>query len=189
MTGFASVNLLGNRVTTREVVLIEEQVLGSTAASVTFSSIPGTYDELAIEVVTRSDRAGSTQDSLQIRVGNGSVDTGTNYHYAAVEDGQTTNTGTGATSAYACRFGLPGASSTASVFGAIRIEIPQYANTSFHKQIRARGGFIDTTNIHAGYSLARWGSTSAIDTITLFPLNGPNFVANSVFRLYGIGTT
>ena len=46
--------------------LIEAQTLGSSAASVTFSSIPATYTDLIIKASTRSARSGSSGDNVII---------------------------------------------------------------------------------------------------------------------------
>jgi hypothetical protein len=55
--------------------LIESQVLGSSAASVTFSSIPATYTDLVLKVSVRSNRAAGF-DNIDIRF-NG--DSASNY--------------------------------------------------------------------------------------------------------------
>ena len=55
--------------------LIESQVLGSSAASVTFSAIPDTYTDLVFKFSVRSDRA-ATFDNIQARI---NADSGSNY--------------------------------------------------------------------------------------------------------------
>jgi hypothetical protein len=55
--------------------LISSQVLGSNTASITFSSIPGTYTDLTLRVSARSDDAGQ-MDYLVTRFNS---DSATNY--------------------------------------------------------------------------------------------------------------
>jgi hypothetical protein len=59
--------------------LIEAQTLGTTATSVTFSSIPGTYTDLKLVASVRTAWASDTNDQLLEFRFNG--DTGSNYTY------------------------------------------------------------------------------------------------------------
>ena len=67
--------------------LISETELGASAASVTFSSIPGTYRSLFIVAQARTDRAASDADTLNVRFNS---DTGNNYDRLAVVFGNST---------------------------------------------------------------------------------------------------
>ena len=70
---------------------IATNTLGSGATSVTFSSIPSTYTDLVI-----IGQCGVTNtDYLVFRVGNSSVDTGSNYSRTMIEGNGSTATSSG----------------------------------------------------------------------------------------------
>jgi len=60
---------------------IATTTLGSGAASVTFSSISGSYTDL---VLVGQFTGSAANNQVSIRVGNGSVDTGSNYSFTQV---------------------------------------------------------------------------------------------------------
>jgi hypothetical protein len=163
--------------------LISSQVLGSTASTVTFSSIPSTYSDLKLVVSARGDAAGQ-QTQIVIKI-NG--DTATNYSltnlaagYASVSSSSYSNQ----TPPNILNFNASG--STASTFGSAEIYIPNYNSTGnkpFLILDTGENNSIGSNDIDAIANLYR--GTSGISSITLSPVTG-NFVANSSFYLYGI---
>jgi hypothetical protein len=153
------------------------------AASVTFSSIPATYTHLQIRGITNSSAGGGS--SINMQVGNGSIDTGSNYAWHQIYGDGTSpvaNAGTTQTSIRA----IPYDSVTSTSFSAFVIDILDYANTSKYKTTRTLTG-VDT-NSASGIIVFRsglWQSTSAINTITFTPTSG-NLLQYSSFALYGI---
>lgn len=170
------------------VSLIASQILASTTASVTFSSIPGTFNHLLIKATTRSTRA-SYFDALAMQF-NGD----TAAHYDEVE---TYNNGGGVAGANetgqtvignsASDGPIPAASVTAGVAGSLEIEIPVYAQTTLNKAGHYRAGFAAgvTGAFDQLFSHFAWRSTAAITSIKL-ALNTGSWVAGSAFYLYGV---
>ena len=167
------------------MTLISSQTLGGTTASVTFSSIPSTYNDLKLVVSARGDNA-STLVGLNIKL-NG--DTATNYSdtvlYGAVTSSgsvrQTSVTVDGGAS-------IDGASATASTFGAMELYFPNYNSTGskpfFDIDITENNAVTASAGTIQAISHLYRGA-SGISSITLTPASG-NFVQYSDFYLYGI---
>jgi hypothetical protein len=146
--------------------------LGSSASSVTFSSIPATYRDLVL-VMNASITTGS--QVVRIRY-NG--DTGSNYPYVYIyADGSSATSGAG-TSAFA-------EAGTISTGPSVVIsQIMDYSATDKHKSAITR------TNIQGVNVLAwatRWANTAAITSIEL-TLTGSTYTAGSTFALYAIAS-
>jgi hypothetical protein len=154
---------------------IATQTLGSAAASYTFTSIPTTYTDLIL-VFNGSEAGGSTPE---LRVGNGSIDTGNNY-------GWTYMAGTGSSA-------ITGRSSNADSINPafnpttnsryiVIYHFMNYSNTTTHKTTLIRAN--DTTGRTVA-EVALWRNTAAINQIRIYdPYNNIN--AGSTFTLYGI---
>lgn len=163
---------------------IATTTLGSAQSSYTFSSISGTYTDLVLV----SNYAGSVNDvGFFIRVGNGSVDTGTNYSRTALNGNGTTAASSRETSQSALNLIFNYGNSTTLDKPNLQItNFMNYANATTYKSIliRSRGtrdnDATDTTAI-----VGLWRSTSAINTIQIYPASG-NILAGSTFTLYGI---
>ena len=173
--------------------VIDHTELGAAAASWNVTSIPSSYDHLLIKGSVRSDYAAAYYDAMGLRF-NG--DTGTNYSTTYLYTGSATpgsSRDSGAVSGGPV-YCVPAASSTADTFGPFTMWIPHYANTANFKQ-----GFIQGANEGAsatdwqwvmGMNAILWGSTSAIDEITISCQRGAwqtaDFVQYSTFTLYGV---
>lgn len=165
--------------------LIDEQVLASPAASVTFSAIPGTYRHLRLRIMAASNRAVAVEDAtIQL---NG--DTGANYdsEHAYVES--TTVHAIEALAGTSIQYclGCPGTSGAANNAGISDIQFPWYAGTAWNKDCIALKGQQGTTSsgsLFWGSTLGHWRSTAAITSIVI-ALPVGSFVAGSRFALYG----
>lgn len=160
------------------MVLISEQVLGGTAASVTFSGIPGTYRHLRLYVTSRSN-SGSTDCFIQF---NG--DSGSNYSGTFLYN---TGNGSGYNTAQAFVFSIASSSAPSNDAGSSVIDFPSYTNTTFNKNALGRSTRLDASI--TGYcSIAglTWLSTAAITSILLEQIGGGTFASGSIFTLYGI---
>lgn len=151
---------------------IATTTLGSAAASVTFSSISGTYTDLVL-VVSGATTSGSNNlryyynsdntSGLYSRTtlyGDGSSaastrSTGSNYNFAA--DATTTQS--------------PNI-----------INIFNYANSNVFKTSLIRGG---AANAYAITRVNLWRNTNAITSITV-ETDGSTYISGSTFTLYGI---
>jgi hypothetical protein len=161
--------------------LIAKNVLGSTTASVTFSSIPGTYTDLLLVWSGASNRSGLTYTDVRGRFNGATSDTN---HTGRWLYGNGASTASG-TDTY-CRFGYAtGATATANTFGSNEIYIPNYAGSTNKSY---SGTFVHETNATTAYMIAHaglWSSTSAITSVEIIP-DSASFTSGSSFFLYGI---
>ena len=153
--------------------------LGTTASSVTFSSIPATYRDLIL-VASFTQSSGSTTAGVRFN-----SDTGTNYSYVSM-----VGSGAGATSSNATSQALifvPFVSSTASTPVFSITQVMDYSATDKHKTVLNR----DSATRSSDSSFAttaqanRWANTSAITNLQIFMQAG-NFNSGSTFNLYGV---
>lgn len=152
--------------------LIASNVLSSSASSVTFSSIPGTYRDL---IVVTTGLSTSTEASLRMRLNS---DTGTNYNYIWVIG--ITSEAVSNASSFASIGIVPDSGGTQGR-GSNIIQIMDYSATNKHKTAISRAGYSTEVYMTAN----RWASTSAITTIELYP-SANQFASGSTFYLYGI---
>lgn len=143
--------------------------LGSAQATVTFSSIVGTYRDLRLVM----QLAGSGTEGLRLRV-NG--DTGNNYVYVfMIGDGTTATSATGTLNAFAGAVAY--ASTTLATY-----DFLDYSATDKHKGLVSRGS---NAGVQTIATAQRWANTAAITTIAVFP-TASTFAAGSTFTLYGV---
>ena len=149
--------------------------LSSTASSVTFSSISGSYTDL---ILVASVGSASAED-LRLRFNS---DTGSNYSTTMLY-------GTGSAAGSARRssdssitagFYWGGLSST---LNALIIHIMNYSNATTYKTVLTRANNA-AQEVDAFVGL--WRSTSAITSVTLLPNNSASFASGSTFTLYGV---
>jgi len=166
------------------MTLIETKTLGSTQASLVFSSIPQTFTDLLVVISARSTRTGTFGDDLTVVVN--SITSG--YSGRGLEgNGSTTATFTddGAGNKFRFLCVITAAGATADTFSSNTIYIPNYAgstNKSF--------SFDNVTENNATSSFQRicaglLSNTAAITQLTFDPDNG-DLVAGSTISLYGI---
>lgn len=160
-----------------------KQVLSGTAASVTFSSIPGDCTMLRITAQARGDTAASfTTGNMRF---NG--DTSSIYESQSVGANGATVAGAESLANSAILIGeVTAATATANTAAAWDIFIPNYTGTTFWKQaisnhILSTLGNTTLAN-HSKQFVGRWRNTAAITSVTLFPGAG-NFIAGSYFML------
>ncbi len=165
--------------------LISSNVLTSSAASVTFSSIPATYTDLVIRSSARNDSSGSVQCSYKITINS---DSGSNYSFTTLRGSGTAASSTTLSSQTSLRLDYQGVGGTATsnTFGSSEIYIPNYLSTS-SRPIGVFGAGEDnaTTAFRAAIAGLYRGS-SAITSIVIADLDANNFVSGSSFYLYGI---
>jgi hypothetical protein len=156
------------------------------AANITFTSIPSTYTHLQIRGITRDARSVSV-NTLNMRVGNGSIDSGSNYSIHSLDGDGSSAVAAGTASQTAMTFMIePGASGTANAFSSYVIDILDYKNTNKYKTFRGLGGTDLNGSGNINLVSSNWMSTSAITNIQFFNNANANFVQYSTFALYGI---
>jgi hypothetical protein len=152
---------------------IATTTLGSNQASVTFSSISGSYTDI-ICVVSGKNSASSARIDVQFN-----SDTASNYSYTRLQ-----GDGSSATSSRA-------SSATYIIIGTLTTEqntviaqINNYANTTTYKTSISRW---NASNGTVGASVGLWRSTSAINAIK-FSAGADNLAAGMVISIYGIAS-
>lgn len=168
---------------------IATYTIPSSTTNYTFTSIPSTYTDLELVAVAKGTGAG---DYLEIRMGNGSVDTGSNYSYVDIyASGSTGSMGSGAGNPisfiYLHGFGaMLNSTNTGPMFA--KATIFDYANTTTHKKvliksagIRDGSGYSHTAEMMMG----SWRSTSAVNTLQVLAGNY-SMAAGTTLTLYGI---
>ena len=150
---------------------IATQTLGSTAATVTFSSIPGTYTDL---VLITSNTSSAGLGGVYLDQING--DTGANYSSTKIFGTGTVAGSDRNTSDTGVNIALTNSTQCNNIFHFLN-----YSNTTTFKTVLARGNSGGAGQTRASVALFR--STAAI---TSFRLSGVTFDAGSTFTLYGI---
>jgi hypothetical protein len=151
--------------------------LGSAAATVTFSSITGSYTDLVLVCSGKSNT--SSLDYTQIRLNS---DTGSNYSRTYLGGtGSSTYSGRDiSATSYIDGY----AEATASgIYSPTIFNFQNYSNTTTYKTILSQGV---SANSGAGAIVGLWRNTAAITSIDISNLNGNSFAAASTFTLYGI---
>jgi len=164
--------------------LISSQVLGSSTASVTFSSIPQTYTDLVLRISARSDYS-SVLEQFKITF-NG--DSSAIYSYTYLRgNGAAASSSQDLTNTYALGAGgADGNTSTASTFGNAEIYLPNYTSTTSKPLSFFGANETNATNAYLTASANLYRNTTAISSILIAPAAGSNWLTNSSFYLYGL---
>jgi hypothetical protein len=170
---------------TNQLTPIASTVLGGTATTVTFSSIPGTYTDLVLKISARDTNSSFDGGKLTMVINS---DSGTNYSHTILTGNNATAASTRTSSATSLEtFGgfSDAASNTASTFSAIEIYIPNYAGTA-NRPISVFGASEDNSGAH-GYIVAEAGLYRGASAITQIVFTSTTlFAIASRFDLYQI---
>lgn len=163
---------------------IAQVVTTSSASTVTFPGIAGSYSALKILWFAQNATTGTAFIGLRLEF-NGDT---TAANYTATARMATSNGASQPADAAASAVGvfmgvLPSAGDT-GVVGTGEILLVGYAGTTFHKGALASYGAYGT-NRQAGTLYARWKSTAAVTSLVLQG-DSSTFVDGSTFTLYGI---
>jgi hypothetical protein len=159
--------------------LLETQILGSTQASITFSSLgtySSTYKHLQIRWVARASRSGQVGDPMVIKI-NTATPVQTHHLF-----GTGSSVSSNATTLYAIIDSIAGASAATNQFGVGVIDFVDAFSTTKNKTMRALAGGTGAVSLDS----ALWNSTTATTSIELIPFSATSFIAGSRFSLYGI---
>lgn len=156
--------------------LIQEiTVSGSVTTSVSFTSIPTTFDDLVI--VFRGKTL--LDQNITMRFNS---DSGTNY--AEVFHGAENGTAVNAVSTTQTLCNLANNCITNAISFTT---ISAYNNSNWRKPVFTQAFTeLGTLNNSVRYRGNQWFSTATISTISILTSAGTNFVAGTVFQLYGI---
>lgn len=162
------------------VRLITRQVLESDTATFDFTSIPGSFQSLELICSLRSTHNADVNNSLRFN-----NDSSNNYQWQSLFVSGTVVGGSRDTSDPQINASFsPGTNSAAGSATSLRILIPDYANTTFHKRAFVFAVYTGTSAITMQNLYGYWNQTTAIDRVTLLPSSG-NWLAGSVASLYG----
>jgi len=152
--------------------------------TITFSSIPNTYQHLQIRAIARTNRSAGV-DIMSMRMNS---DTANNYaDHLLYADGSTVQTDRNSTYGKINIQRVASDNLSASIFSSFVIDILDYANTNKYKTVRYLGGYDANGSGRVGIGSGLWQSTSAITSITLEGLEySSNYNQYSSFVLYGI---
>ena len=157
--------------------LINETVLGSTATSVTFSSVPQTYKNLVLEFT------GNIDGSAYPRIFFNSVSTSTYSSTNVIGYGSGTYTANLQNNAGAIIGGYfnywP---NSTTVVATNTVNIFSYTDTNIYKSFISRDS---ATSCDVAAYAGLWRSTAAITSVAV-SMGSVNFRAGSTFRLYGL---
>lgn len=166
------------------IATVDVGVLG--AASVTFSSIPATYQHLQVRAIARSSEASQNQIGL---IGRFNSDTGSNYSIHGLEGSGSTAGAFGVANNTSLRVGITlGNNHASGIFAAFVFDVLDYADTNKYKTTRSlAGNDTNNTGTEVGaiqFLSSSWRNTAAINSITLSASTG--FAQYSSFALFGI---
>lgn len=166
---------------------IATATLGSGGSfSIGFTNIPQDYTHLQIRGILRSDRSGSAAEGLNLRINDNSSSGSYTYHRVYGDGSTVTADGEGGGGGMPIGQ-IPGASATASIFGATIIDILDYTSTNKYKTVRHLTG---TDRNGAGLMVFGSGlyyaNTNAITGLFLYGSSAQNLSQYSTIALYGI---
>lgn len=150
---------------------------------ITFSSIPSTYKHLQVRAIVRNTNGTTNEETTLITMNS---DSGSNYATHRLVG----NGGTAYAQAYTSGTAIapylnPSNNLLSSTYGAMVIDILDYANTSKNKTIRLLGGTDYNGSGNVALVSGAWFSTSAVNTLT-FTSGAGSWTTATQFALYGI---
>jgi hypothetical protein len=163
---------------------IASTTLTASATEINFTSVSSAYTDLVLVCNLGMSRTGA---AFFLRVGNGTIDTGSNYS-------ETELYGTGSAAGSARRtsstewniFSNVGSSTTTGENTFI-MQFMNYSNTTTNKTVLGRANNASSSSFPGTAAAAfLWRSTSAINTIRVVRNGTDTFNSGSTFTLYGI---
>jgi hypothetical protein len=162
--------------------LISSNTLSSSAASVTFSSIPSTYTDLVLRGSIRDTTAGTVRD-LFIRANN---DSSTLYSFRDIEASGSAVASSANTlrSYFQSVNGSNGSGSTSNTFTSFELYIPSYTASQNKPASLISAMENNATAAYITVSAQLYRSTTAISRLDI--LGDSTIASGSSFYLYGI---
>lgn len=162
---------------------IASTTLSSSASSITFSSIPGTYEHLQLRVYGKTNTTGVTSLNMGLRLNS---DTGTNYAWhiiygdgsGTVVDRQTSDT--------QYLFGNFPSQDATNHFGVLITDIVDYASTNKNKTMRSLVGWENNGSGQSWFSSGLWINTAAVNSLTVRLYGTGDLASGTVASLYGL---
>lgn len=154
------------------------------ASTITFSSIPSTYQHLQLRITARGLNSGD-ECQFQYTIND---DFGSNYawHLLRANGSGVFGDGAGSQDAMRAQGRYPGATAISNTFGAGITDFLDYANTSKNKTARTLGANDRNGSGQIYFTSSVWLNTSAINKIIIGNSDGSGMAQYSSFALYGI---
>jgi len=166
----------------RQSTLIATVTVSTAVTSIVFASVPTGYTDLYVRFDAITSDANNQYVQLRF---NG--DTGANYGTKDLRWGPTNNNDVYPTSTYII-CGRANSSAIATSRSSGEMYVWNYLNTTFHKWTQGQQIMPQSPAASApdGYLIySKWHNTAAISTVT-YTMSAGDFVAGSVFSLYGV---
>ena len=171
---------------TQMLAKLFDSTLGADTSSIDTgaSGIAGGFAGLLILMQLRTDEAGAISNA-NITFNN---DSGANYDVVAVQDNNTTVTGTASSAATSILGVVHGSGGSANYASSIEIFIPNYDGTTFYKTGRMLAGALDATASNQWVIDRQFAyrSTSAISRMAVAAAAGQKLKAGSRLTILGI---
>ena len=162
--------------------LIASNTLSSSAASVTFSSIPNTYTDLVVKASVRMTVVGNFDELyLQFNSSTAAIHSRTDLY----GNGTSAFSGRDSSRDYISLWYANASSSTTSTFTNIEYYIPSYTANQNKPVGISSASEANATLAYINATAGLFRSTSEITTIKIYPISA-NFASDSSFWLYGI---
>jgi len=153
------------------------------SGTITFSSIPSTYQHLQIRYIGRVTNA-DTADNIFVQFNS---DTGSNYAWHYLQgDGSSAVAGAASSQSKILAGRVSAATATTEIMGAGVLDLLDYANTNKYKTLRTLSGQDRNGGGVIVMTSGLWQNTAAVSTITITNGSATNFTSTSTFALYGI---
>lgn len=156
--------------------------------SVTFSSIPQTYQSLQIRFRSRSTDPNSGPQDVLLRIRYNGISTNTYWNHRLMGNGSALASAD-LTQSGILIGGNPRAAYNANIFGVGIINIEEYTSSSKTKALRAFCG-IENNSGSSQSAVSQWSgastATTALTSITILDASTWGFASGTQFALYGI---
>ena len=167
-----------------EMDLIQRVTVGAGGTNtISFSSIPQTYQHLQIRAVARSNRGDQNGDFFQMNYNNDG-DANYSWHFMA-GNGSGPYTVSSAPAAMMETNRFPGSLIGSSTFGGIVVNILDYT-ASKHKTMIYIGGWDGNGSGEVYFGSGNWRSVNPVTSIQLNNSGGRTFQQHTTVSLYGV---
>ncbi len=164
---------------------IASTTIGTEAATISFTSIPSSYEHLQLRAYVRTDRGFGGNQLLFMRFNS---DTSSNYAYHQLSYDGVSPAATGGASSTLMYCGYAtGVLAPTGVYASFVVDLLDYASTNKHKTMRSLAGNDLAGGGFLGFHSGVWMSTSAISSIQFGLVNSSaKLVTGTVVSLYGL---
>lgn len=166
--------------------LISSNVLSSSAASVTFSSIPATYTDLVVRASVKYTED-SEYNTLKITLNGSSSAVYCTTRLDGNGSAASSSRTSGATTGFAYNYMNGGASNMTNVFSSFELYLPSYLSSTTKPLSAVLMQEKNATGAFMSANASLFNNTSAITSLTLTP-GSPDFASGCSFYLYGISS-